>query len=83
MASLGGTYCIFLGANSHKNIGLQEMLEYENITEYGACPDSEDISRICRKLVDYLNGDNKQVRAKIKIVAEKLASEAQELLCYI
>ena len=80
MASLGGTYCIFLGANSHKNIGLQEMLEYAAPSEFGAFPSQEDIREICRILADYLGKDNEFVREKIRSTAQRLAEEAQNLL---
>lgn len=81
MASLGGTPCIFLGANSHKNIGLQEMLGYDLPKEYQACPMKEDIEEICKDAVLLLN-DN-IIRKIIKEIAEKRAEEAYELLKYI
>lgn len=81
MASLGGTPCIFLGANSHKNMGLQEMLEYDSPKEYQAYPMKEDIEQICEEAVLLMN-DNK-IRKRIKKVAEERSEEAYELLKYI
>lgn len=81
MASLGGTPCVFLGANSHKNIGLQEMLEYDIPKEYHACPTAEDIEGICRDAVNLL--DDTGIRKKIMEVCAQRADEAGRILDYI
>lgn len=78
MASLGGTPCIFLGANSHKNMGLQEMLEYDMPKEYHACPSEEDIEGICRDAQELMN-DVKR-RKKIKEVCAQRADEAGRII---
>lgn len=81
MASLGGAPCIFLGSNSHKNIGLQEMLGYDSPKEYHACPTREDILSICREASVLLN--DYDIRKKIKESATKRAEETYKILEYI
>lgn len=81
MASLGGTPCIFLGANSHKNIGLQEMLEYDVCKEYHACPTEDDIEEICKEAVILMK--DKEIRKKIQEAAAKRADEAKQITEYI
>ncbi len=81
MASLGGTPCIFLGANSHKNIGLQEMLEYTTCKEYHSCPTKEDIDEICIEAVKRFN--QQQIRQKIEAAVAKRAAEAGNIIEYL
>lgn len=81
MASLGGTPCIFLGANSHKNMGLQEMLEYDVCKEYHACPTEDDIEEICKEAVILMN--DVELRKKIREVSAKRAIEARQITEYI
>ena len=81
MASLGGVPCIFMGSNSHKNIGLQKMLEYDEIDEFSACPTERDIIGICNRLVKLLSEN--MGREKIKSAARKRASEATILIKYL
>ena len=81
MASLGGTPCIFLGANSHKNMGLQEMLEYDIRKEYHACPTEDDIGEICREAAILMN--DVELRKKIREVSAKRTIEARQVIEYI
>lgn len=81
MASLGGTPCIFMGANSHKNIGLQEMLEYDVCKEYHACPTEEDIEEICKEAAILMN--DVELRKKIREAVSKRAIEARQVIKYI
>lgn len=81
MASLGGTPCIFMGANSHKNMGLQEMLEYDVCKEYHACPTEEEIGEICREAAILMN--DVELRKKIREVSAKRAIEARQVIEYI
>jgi len=78
MASLGGTPCVFLGSNSHKNTALQDLLEYENIVEYSALPTEEEQDVIIDILKIYIK-NNKEIRNKILSRVDRLSKEAREV----
>jgi polysaccharide pyruvyl transferase WcaK-like protein len=46
MASCGGTPCVFMGSNSHKNQTLQKVLRYRSISSYSSVPSNEEIEGI-------------------------------------
>jgi hypothetical protein len=79
MASLGGTPCIFLGSNSHKNTALQEILEYEPVEEFSAYPSSEECNKILKKAKVILE-EAEGKRTKIKVVVSKLSQEARKVV---
>ena len=79
MASLGGTPCIFLGSNSHKNTALQEILEYESVEEFSAYPSSDECSKILEKAKVILE-EGEEKRTKIKTVVSKLSQEARKVI---
>lgn len=81
MASLGGTPCIFLGANSHKNMGLQEMLEYKVCKEYHSCPTHEDIKEICSKAAKLIG--HQEIRKNIEASAVERAEESIKIMEYL
>jgi polysaccharide pyruvyl transferase WcaK-like protein len=79
MASLGGTPCIFLGSNSHKNTALQEILEYESVEEFSAYPSSDECSKILEKAKVILE-EGEEKRTKIKTVVSKLSQDARKVV---
>ena len=72
LASLGGTPCVFMGSNSHKNISIQEVLEYDNPHEYFEVPDENDIESIVNECKEILSIGSK-VREKIKLRSSQLS----------
>jgi polysaccharide pyruvyl transferase WcaK-like protein len=79
MASLGGTPCIFLGSNSHKNTALQEILEYDSVDEFSAYPSSDECNKILKKAKLILE-EAEDKRTKIKTVVSKLSQEARKVV---
>jgi polysaccharide pyruvyl transferase WcaK-like protein len=79
MASLGGTPCIFLGSNSHKNVALQEILEYDSAEEFSAYPSSDECNKILKKAQVILE-EAEEKRTKIKTVVSKLSQEARKVV---
>jgi polysaccharide pyruvyl transferase WcaK-like protein len=79
MASLGGTPCIFLGSNSHKNTALQEILEYESVEEFSAYPSSDECIKILEKAKVILE-EGEEKRTKIKTVVSKLSQDARKVV---
>jgi len=78
-ASLGGTPCIFLGADSHKTRSLQDVLEYESKAQFSALPQEDEISEICQLAERYIEqGD--ELRSSIKSVAQKCAIAARQVV---
>lgn len=78
LASLGGTPCIFLGADAHKMHSLQKLLEYEYIREFPVFPSSADIEEICYLAGEYLK-QGETLREKMKAVAKRRCEEALRL----
>ncbi len=78
MASLGNVPCVFFEPNSHKNLGLQEMLGYRPIMQFHACPTQEDIAKICNIVSRICSG---QVLVRMDI--QSLAQKASELLRFL
>ena len=78
-ASLGGTPCIFLGSNSHKTRSLQEILEYDDITEYNAIPTDSDVIAISKKAKLIIQKGN-GLRDQIKKVSKRRGEETNKLL---
>ena len=84
MASLGGTPCVFLGADSHKTTSLQELLEYEQVQTFSALPSQVDRTRVCEVATEHLNAGH-ELRSRIRAVARRRACEAQkvgDLVCH-
>lgn len=85
LASLGGTPCIFMGSNSHKNKSLQEMLDYKEIVEFNAIPTASDIEKIFSFTERLLN--NKEIlskeRNRIKSKVDELSIKTRRILEYI
>lgn len=78
LASLGGTPCIFMGSNSHKNISLQETLGYEKISNYNEIPNDMDIEDIIKDCLSCLEkGEN--LRQKIQNRTEELSIIADKM----
>lgn len=80
MASLGNVPCIFLKGNSHKNLGLQEMLAYRNIKEFSHYPSKNDIEEICRLSSEYISG---KLELPTTVSIDTLCERATSLLDYI
>lgn len=75
LASLGGTPCVFMGSNSHKNSSLQEILEYEKITSYNEIPEHEDVVRMVDDCLEFIKKGS-SLRNKIKNKASELSELA-------
>ena len=78
MASIGGTPCVFLGADSHKTSSLQELLEYEKRQTFSAVPTREDCSQVCELAAEHI-GRGAELRERIRGVAQRRAREAQKV----
>jgi polysaccharide pyruvyl transferase WcaK-like protein len=72
LASLGGTPCVFLGANSHKTGSLQEIMEYEEIKVYHAIPAKDELEFILNDVQYYIQ-QGEYLRNKIKNKARELS----------
>ncbi len=79
MASLGGTPCIFLAANSHKTASLQEVLGQETTRVFGALPSSDDCEQIVSAAQRLLAAGAAQRDSQLQ-VARARGSEARILL---
>lgn len=78
LASLGGTPCIFMDSNSHKNFSLQETLEYETPHEYSAVPSNKEIANMIEEAYLYISQGEK-VRKRIKERTTELANRAERI----
>lgn len=76
LASCGGTPCIFLSSNSHKNIGLQKLLDYQNPHQYTCPPSNSEIDNILLELDAFLN--NSSQRTNIYSNCVKLSRQVQD-----
>ena len=77
-ASLGGTPCIFLKSHGHKMESIQELLGYQNKTQYSFPPNSKEIQAITELTEYYIN--NNEVHSKhIKFISKELSKKAQKL----
>lgn len=79
MASCGGTPCIFMGSNSHKNLSLQEMLEYKNSTHFSSSPSDDEMDAITSTVKDYLS-QGQDLRNRIFATAQMRAQQARMVL---
>lgn len=79
MASLGGTPCVFLAANSHKTMSLQEVLEYDKQKVFSALPSNEDCEQILSLAEDLLN-NRETLRPHILEIVKKRSIEATAVL---
>ena len=78
LASMGGTPCIFLQSNSHKTSSLQEVLEYDNLSEFPLWLTDESIQSILCLCRSYLEkGGNKRDQIRRTVVTR--AREAKQL----
>jgi polysaccharide pyruvyl transferase WcaK-like protein len=64
MAATGGTPCVYFGSNSHKNLTLQKVLQYENTTHYSVTPSKLDCSSIVADVDSFVKGGD-ATRGKI------------------
>ncbi|MCI9623639.1 MAG: polysaccharide pyruvyl transferase family protein [Lachnospiraceae bacterium] len=74
LASLGGTPCIFLSCNSHKNQSLQELLAYENPHEYNVLSSDKEINAIlneAKMLISQGESYRDRIKERIKILGDK------------
>ena len=81
-ASLGGTPCVFLGSAAHKMTSLQKVLEYDDIREFSAFPNEEEIEEICVRSEELLNR-GERFRERIKAVAKRRCEEAWQIIAFI
>ena len=78
MAALGGTPCIFLGADSHKTRSLQGMLEYTDVRTFADKPSDKEIDEIIDLSSDYLE-QNDMIRSRVKDLARGYERDALRL----
>jgi polysaccharide pyruvyl transferase WcaK-like protein len=79
LASLGGTPCVFLGADSHKTRSIQEVLRYETKMQFSALPDEQEVEKICELAERYLSrGDS--LRSDIRSTAKECAESARRIV---
>ncbi len=78
MASMGGTPCVFLAADSHKTSSLQEVLEYEDVRVFSALPTFDECDQICDLAAEQVKR-GEELRSRIRRAAHDRAQEAQEL----
>jgi hypothetical protein len=79
LASLGGTPCVFLGADSHKTRSIQDVLRYETKTQFSALPDEQEVEEICDLAERYLSrGDS--LRSDIRTTAKECAESARRVV---
>jgi Polysaccharide pyruvyl transferase len=78
MAALGGTPCVFLGADSHKTSSLQELLEYDEVRLFSALPTPEECNEICDLAAGYLSR-GEELRSRIRRASHDRAQEAQRV----
>ena len=77
LASLGGTPCLFMSSNSHKTNSLQNLLQYDHISEFSCLPsddESKQMISIAKSIID-----DEKIRFKIKNRAKDLALEASTI----
>ena len=83
MASLGGTPCIFMGSNSHKTLSIQDVLDYDEVIEFGANPTDSEIDKII-DLAKIKLDQGAGLRNKIIQTVNELSSTASlinEMIC--
>jgi polysaccharide pyruvyl transferase WcaK-like protein len=78
MASLGGTPCVFLGADSHKTSSLQELLDYDPVRLFSALPSQDECNQIGRLATEHLER-GEGLRNRIRGAAHGRSLEAQKL----
>jgi polysaccharide pyruvyl transferase WcaK-like protein len=78
MAAMGGTPCVFLGADSHKTTSLQEMLGYEPVRTFAALPSREDCVEIARLAAELLKHPQ-DLRERIGRAARALCVDVKKL----
>jgi polysaccharide pyruvyl transferase WcaK-like protein len=82
MAAMGGTPCVFLGADSHKTQSLQRMVGYEDPHVFSAIPSPDEHDGILARGQELLNG-GQTVRDRIQREAEARAEETAELATFV
>lgn len=82
MAAMGGTPCVFLGADSHKTQSLQRMVGYEDPHVFSAIPSPDEHDDILARGQELLNG-GQTVRDRIQQEAEARAEETAELATFV
>jgi len=82
MASLNGTPCVFLGADSHKTRSLQRMLGYEDVRLLSALPTEEECDKICELATEYMN-QGEGLSSHIRQAARNCAEEARGLISLV
>lgn len=77
LAALSGTPCVFLEADSHKTLSLQELLDYEDPRVFSAWPSGEEVADICRRVERYRSAD--RVGDRIREAAERRCAQCRRL----
>jgi polysaccharide pyruvyl transferase WcaK-like protein len=77
-ASLGGTPCVFLGADSHKTRSLQDILGYEETRLFSAVPSAEEAKDIVELIRRYLR-EGRPLRADIQSASRTAAERARSV----
>jgi hypothetical protein len=82
LASLGGTPCVFMGANSHNTVSLQDVLSYPTAWKktFAALPDKNDITGIIDEVEACLTG--KRERQKIQAVCAQHCATAKKIAAF-
>jgi len=78
LASLGGTPCVFLGADSHKTRSLQDVLCYDETRLFSALPTAEEAKDIVDLIRRYLRA-GRDLRADIESAAQQAAERARSV----
>jgi len=78
-ASLRGTPCVFLGADSHKTRSLQDVLKYEDKTHFPALPEKRDVDVICQLARQYMEREG-ELRTDIRATAQECAVASRRVI---
>ena len=76
-ASLGGTPCVFLGADSHKTRSIQDVLGYDEKKTFQALPSEEEVKEIKERAKKCIKLGSK-LREKIRNRAEKSSKMSEK-----
>jgi polysaccharide pyruvyl transferase WcaK-like protein len=82
LASLCGTPSVFLGADSHKTLSLQELLEYEHPRVFSSRPGSGEHQEILEETERVIRAGS-ALRGRIKEAAQRRAKEAERVASII
>ncbi|MFT3722172.1 MAG: polysaccharide pyruvyl transferase family protein [Hyphomonadaceae bacterium] len=82
LASLSGTPCVFLAANSHKTTTLQQTLGYTDVKTFSEVPDQAEIKKIASFASDRFRNSDK-LRNVLASAADLRAAQAQRFLDFV